>query len=72
MTFIPKLSNTKTFHIGSPFSSNKGTVVLLSPNVPSFSLDSWLRFSIRSIEAEIGQRGRSVVVRSRLTDLAIS
>lgn len=52
---LPRLSNIKTFQIGSPFSSSKGAA-FPSAIVPSSSFaGAWLRLNILSIEAESRQ-----------------
>jgi hypothetical protein len=56
MTSLPMLSNTSTFHIGSPVSESIGAFAGTSPLAfdslwPSMGCVGELRFSMRSIEA---------------------
>ena len=55
MTSRPRLSNTRTFHTGSPSSFSKASIwycpVLGSLLAPSATGASWLRLSIRSMDA---------------------
>jgi hypothetical protein len=59
MTSLPMLSNTNTFHIGSPVSESIGAFAGTSPLAfgslwPSTGWVGELRFSMRSIEAVEG------------------
>lgn len=66
------LSKTSTFHIGSPSSFSRGVLCWFVPSVSSVSEGSWLRLSIRSIEAEARQLGCLLTTGEALTNLAVS
>ena len=72
MTSLPILSKTNTFHIGSPSSFSRGVLCWFVPSVSSVSEGSWLRLSIRSIEAEARQLGWLSTAGETLTNLAVS